>query len=196
VTAVLKRPSHTIFHKKLVLSTDEAAGATHSDWWHIDAMLTDLALQPLLHSGRPRSSQARRHSILVARECAMRPSPYTQYSPINLYFCNYDLTPSSHTQTRLTSQSIPSFATTTYGYGSSHSRPSLLSAEAGLTNRNLTHLVRRVPSVPSHPLAVLRGLTPGSKVLTQAKLLLTRTPSPLRHMVSPIPVPRHLKVLH
>ena len=69
----------------------------------------------------------------------------------------------------------------------------LLPAKAGHLNRNLTHLAtRRIPSFPSRPV-VIWGPTRDS--MRQAKLLLTRTPSPLVHTASPIPVLRP-RVLH
>src|ERR1700722_1123374 len=91
--------------------------------------------------------------------------------------------PSPYTQT---SQSIPTFGTTT---GMGALTPACLPpAKAGHLNRNLTHLApRRIPSFPSHPV-VIRGPTRDST--RQAKLLLTRTPSPLVHTASPIPVLR------
>ena len=64
---------------------------------------------------------------------------------------------------KLANQSIPTFRTTTYGYGGSQSCPSSPS-KAGHFNHNPTHLVPHcVLSFPSHLVVILWGLTPGSK---------------------------------
>ena len=53
----------------------------------------------------------------------------------------------------------------------------LLATKAGhfnhnLTNHNLTHVAPcRIPSIPSHPVAILCGAFPGSKAFTKVKLL-------------------------
>ena len=85
-----------------------------------------------------------------------------------------------------TSQSIPTSGTTIYIGAPSPAR--LLPAKAGHLNHdlthNLTHLApHRVLSFPFHPVVILRGPIQGSKALTQAKLLLIRTPSPLPSLI-------------
>ena len=97
-----------------------------------------------------------------------------------------------------TSQSIPTFGTTTYGYGGSRSQPSSPSKSWSSQSQSYTY------GTPWHSFLYLppRSNTTGSRGPTrdlkaptrQAKLLPTRTPSPLP-MASPIPVPLP-RVLH